>query len=404
MSLTIKEVFKRIGRLPACFRRKAAQTAHRLTLLYYRLYYGNKIILLESQKAFGGNCGELFRYLRSKREYRRYVFVWQIFHFNKADQKNQRRVLVFPRYESCRKKNWLVENAMIAFYDDVPILACRKDAKTVYLTHGSPILKNVKGLINVPPYVDHAICPSGEMIGMMSDQYSFPEEKFVVAGLPRNDVLFQKKKDVSSLFSPEDYRAVILWTPTFRKALFTDRNDSEKDQPFDVPLLQDLEDAHQLNNCLRTKGILLLIKPHPLQDVGRLGQLAGFSHIRVLMEDELTVNGLSINDLFLHTDALISDYSSIAFDYLLIDKPLAFITDDIGEYKLGLVDNYQTLMPGTVIDSLRSLLDFIGQISAGEDAFAAERVRVRNIVHTYQHGGYCERIEELFLKNVRERN
>lgn len=366
--------------------------------LSYSLYYGHKIVLLESQQLLGGNSGALYNYLQTKRAYRKWVFVFLMLHYDGKSFKNQHRLLVFPTNYSSRKKDWLVKHALISFFDDVPVRSGKKGALTIYLTHGCPALKNVKGIINLPQYVDYAICTSQELIPLMSDQFSFPKEKFFVGGLPRNDVLFAPRKDLSSIIDCAGYDKVVLWTPTFRKALYSNRNDSSKSQPFGVPLLSSRNDIDALESKLSSLRMLLVIKPHPYQDTETIGALSDCSHIQVLLANELSKKGVSVNDLFLYSDALISDYSSIAFDYLLTDKPLAFITDDLGEYKLGLVDHHEAMMPGVIINTLDSLLLFLDQLAGGMDSFNGERAKARNSIHSYQNGQYCKRIEELFLE------
>lgn len=375
----------------------------KLTLFWYSRYYGDKIILLESQQVLSGNSGALYHYLRSKKEYRKYVFVCLLRRFDRTSFHNKRRVLAFSIDDKSPQKRWLVSHALIAFFDDVPIRSRLPGAPTVYLTHGSPALKNVKGIINVPDYVDYAICTSSCTIPLMSEQFSFPKEKFFVAGLPRNDVLFQEKKDISSLVDPDEYHTVVLWTPTFRKVSFNSRNDSGKEQPLDMPLLETRLDVEALEQFLSDHGMALWIKPHPYQDVSQLKQITGFKHIHILFADQLAKKGIDVNDLFLHTDALISDYSSIAFDYLLIDRPIAYVTDDAEAYKLGFVPDFEALTPGRKLKNMEDLFSFLGEISRGEDGFSAERRRVRDYVHTCKNGGYCESIEKLFLQTIIER-
>ena len=374
-----------------------------LTEFWYARYYGKKIILLESQQLLSGNSGALYEYLREKKEYRSYTFVCLLRRFDRSSFRNKRRILAFQVDARDPKKRWLSAHALIAFYDDVPIRPGNNQALTIYLTHGCPALKSVKGIINVPEYVDYAICTSDNMIPLMSQQFSFPQEKFVVCGLPRNDVLFGAKKDISALVSLKETDKVILWTPTFRKVINGIRNDSMKPQPFDVPLLETWQDVQKLDTFLAENHLIVLIKPHPYQDVDRLKQLSGLNRIHILYADQIVKHGITVNDLFPHTDALISDYSSIAFDYLLIDRPVAYVMDDVEDYKLGLVSDYESLTPGPKLKTLDDFFEFLKQIARGKDEFAAERSKVRDYVHSNPRGGYCERIEELFLRNIQER-
>ena len=52
-----------------------------------------------------------------------------------------------------------------------------------------------------------------------------------------------------------------------------------------------------------------------------------------MTNDDLVDAGLEINQILGHADALISDYSSAAVDYLVLDRPEAFTLDDVEVYE-----------------------------------------------------------------------
>ena len=65
--------------------------------------------------------------------------------------------------------------------------------------------------------------------------------------------------------------------------------------------------------------------------------------------DSASIKELNIDNyrLMKYSDALISDYSSAAYSFLLLDRPLAFVLDDIDTYSVGfLVDNFEDFLPG----------------------------------------------------------
>jgi CDP-glycerol glycerophosphotransferase (TagB/SpsB family) len=75
----------------------------------------------------------------------------------------------------------------------------------------------------------------------------------------------------------------------------------------------------------------------------------GFSNIHLLDNMKLVENDIQINHLLGYADALISDYSSAAVDYLVLDRPIAFTLDDVEEYNnsRGFVfDNIREWLPG----------------------------------------------------------
>ena len=91
-------------------------------------------------------------------------------------------------------------------------------------------------------------------------------------------------------------------------------------------------------------------------------------------EKQLSENGLILQDLFCDTVALITDYSSIAFEYMLLDKPIGYILDDIDEYFRGFsVSNPLEYMPGEKIKNIESLFDFLNGLKNYEDKYKYER-------------------------------
>ena len=82
------------------------------------------------------------------------------------------------------------------------------------------------------------------------------------------------------------------------------------------------------------------------------------------------------NALLLVTDILISDYSSIPFEYALLEKPMIFFAYDMDEYKItnGLIRDYEEQMPGPVVFTTFEIIrtikedDFdLGQVRAFSD-------------------------------------
>lgn len=69
-------------------------------------------------------------------------------------------------------------------------------------------------------------------------------------------------------------------------------------------------------------------------------------------------------------DGLISDYSSIAVDYMLLDRPLGYVLTDLESYRntRGFVfENPEAYMPGEKIYNLEDLKDYFSHIAVGED-------------------------------------
>ena len=97
-------------------------------------------------------------------------------------------------------------------------------------------------------------------------------------------------------------------------------------------ILYSPEDVLDLNGFLAEKRVLLVFKPHPAQDLSVMKDL-NCSNIRFIYNDYMLGRGIQTNELLAQTDALITDYSGIYYDYLLTDKPIGVTLDDYEDYK-----------------------------------------------------------------------
>ena len=99
---------------------------------------------------------------------------------------------------------------------------------------------------------------------------------------------------------------------------------------------------------------------------------------------------------------LITDYSSIHYDYLLIDRPILFIPYDINEYiknTSGFNCNYNDFTAGPKITNGKDFFNSIKHALCDKSYYSEERKRVRELVHTYHDNNSSERSYSA-LKNL----
>ena len=98
-----------------------------------------------------------------------------------------------------------------------------------------------------------------------------------------------------------------------------------------------------------------------------------------------------------YTDTLITDYSSVYFDYLLLDKPLIFLDGDIEEYSKNrgfLLEPVDFWRPGEIVVNYSDFKKAINSIEIKEDKFENHRKQIKSIMHRYT--------EPVFTKNTIE--
>lgn len=160
---------------------------------------------------------------------------------------------------------------------------------------------------------------------IFSRVFNIPIYKFAITGLPRNDELTKKNNPETiklikkKLNIPENKR-VILYAPTFREY--------EKDNNFNCIMTQPL-DLDKWEKELSGEYILLL-RAH--YEVIKIMNVPESDFIRNVSDWS------NLNELMVISDILISDYSSIFFDYSILGKPMfAYCYDyDIYTYNRGL--------------------------------------------------------------------
>ena len=108
---------------------------------------------------------------------------------------------------------------------------------------------------------------------------------------------------------------------------------------------------------------------------------------------------VQLYELVENCDALLTDYSSIYYDYLFLNRPIGFMVGDLDEYKRGfIIENPMDEMPGDIIHNTSELKHFIRALLNGNDGHEEERLRLRSEVFLYFDNQNSKRLFE-FIKN-----
>lgn len=284
--------------------------------------------------------------------------------------------------DALRKKNSFKENFRYCFqvsasrfliYENEPLKKLNKRQKLIFLNHGTIPLKDVSDVLRQPEEVDFTTCPSKGCAQIYERQYGLPGEKHLYMLPPRTELIKKSKYQLEKIIETGG-RQVILWLPTFRALKGTDRRDSVHTDI--IPLLKDRKHFEVLNQSLCDNHQLLLIKKHP-KERGSL-QIPGFcQNIELLTDEELFLAGLSLQEILGDTAALLTDYSGIAFEYLLLGNPIGYVLSDIGDYRRGFAyDNPEDYMPGMKINTLQELIRFLHELRNGTDRYKSEREKL----------------------------
>jgi CDP-glycerol glycerophosphotransferase (TagB/SpsB family) len=177
-----------------------------------------------------------------------------------------------------------------------------------------------------------------------------------------------------------------LYSPTWRP----------KDNPLSFPLslLRDF-DLVQFDNWLEKNNILFLISVHPLME--DFEDFSNCTNIRYLDKSPV----IDINQLLPEMDLLITDYSSIATDYMLMDRPVIYVMPDYEYYlyDFGLLEDMRENLPGLEAESLIELQSYLLRSLENPQEMHYERVKYLNKYYDVNNTNSCENISK-FIESL----
>jgi len=238
--------------------------------------------------------------------------------------------------------------------------------------------------------------PKYEMVVSTSDFYSknvfskaFHTKKVFISGYPRNDIFFSsfdRKWKLNRLNSDEACmetvrnhrnigKKVLVYMPTFRDtggSIFS----------------SNAWDYDAFNTFCRRNNYIMVVKNHPHPD-----------HEKVVLNYDNIINfdtECDIYPLLRHSDLLITDYSSVYMDYLLLNKPVIFYPYDMDEYVSKNRDiqfDYEWITPGPICLSQTEVQHQIHHILTDKcDVHRNKRDEIKTMAFAHHDGQSSKRI------------
>lgn len=245
------------------------------------------------------------------------------------------------------------------FYFPVYVVKLRKGTEVIQVWHacgafkkfGYSVLDKEYGADNnyikhVPIHKNysHVLVSSEEVSKYYAEAFNMSEDNIRPIGVPRTDLFFKedlKKEAISRVYQAYPVlqgKKLILYAPTFRGA-------TQADMHMDIPF-----DIDQVISSFDDETILGL-KMHPF--VRNLPDLTEYNNVIDMSSYP------EINDILLISDQLITDYSSIVFEYSLLERPMIFYAHDRDTYikERDFYYEYESLVPGPIVDNTKDLIE-----------------------------------------------
>ena len=265
-----------------------------------------------------------------------------------------------------------------------------KQQIVIHLGHGNANFKACGSLTDISNgdefFFTYMAASSELFIPSMVREYRCKRDNIAVIG----DPLLDKLLTVKEKYDLGQYKKVLLWVPTFRQSDYLGYDDSDMEEM--IPLFTE-DDYDDLNRELGERQIRLIVKLHPMQNIKKKC-LHNDSYLNLYSDSEFRKEGFELYNLMAQVDGLIGDYSSTSLQYLLADKPQAYVVPDIAEYKekRGFIfSDPETYMAGHIIKEKKEFWSFLDDIICERDIYAEKRAWVRGQAFQYTDNQNCKR-------------
>ena len=370
--------------------------------MFSLLPINKKLILFESEGDFSDNSYALYDYMKKNGYFEKYKAVWLV--------KKDDPLINYADYRSVPKwthgvdihRLYIFATSRYSIYDHSNVLAdykIRKEQIIINLFHGCTF-KATKGVAVVTDTEKFMPVTGDFWKSIMAEFVCCSSDKVVTLGYPRNDYLIMNKNNQMKQWLDDkgwkDYKKILLWMPTFRKSATINLSENYYSGETGLPILEDNNDLMDLDELLQTSNVLLVIKVHHLQ-LDYEAFKKDYSNIQIIKDGMLISSGIQLYQMVSMTDILITDYSSISNDYMLLDRPMIFTLDDYEEYRASRgfsIEDPAQYFPGHHVFNKEELFEAIKDVANGDDPYKDRRHELLPIMHKYQDQYSCKRIVE----------
>ncbi|WP_346731558.1 CDP-glycerol glycerophosphotransferase family protein [Staphylococcus sp. IVB6227] len=330
----------------------------------------NNTIVFESfgGKSYSDNPKCIYEYMKLR--YPQYKYYWVAQNSETFKSPNNLNIVV----KNSRAYYNLYKKAHVWVLNSRLPLHMQKKENQLYIQtwHGTPLkrLANDMHKVRIPNTTtalykknfyratrrwDYLISPNKYSTEIFRSAFWMDTDRILEVGYPRNDLLVNHQddkilqQDIRQSLKIPDGKKVILYAPTWRD----DDYFYVGSYKFELTL-----DLSKLQKSLGDNYVILLRMHYFIANRLDLSGLEGFA---------IDVSGHpDISELFLISDALITDYSSVMFDYGILKRPQFFFAYDIDKYNQelrGFYMNYHKDLPGPIYQTTDELLTGLQNMS-----------------------------------------
>lgn len=321
------------------------------------------------------------------------------FAYVKKESKSGRAMLGFifgMPFKLARASMILMDNEFLP----LAFIKPRKCVKVVQLWHGTGTIKKFGHDISegkeleivkkADSKITHLIVNSDYTADLYARVFGVSQDKVYVTGIPRTDELFnnlsveQKTEMFYNRYLGLKKKRIVLYAPTFR--------DEEASSPRVMIDLDKWVNAFDDDTILALRLHPFVSKQYDDKDLDRFGgkvvNLSGYD---------------DINTLLAVSDILITDYSSIIFEYIVFDRPLIFYAYDLASFSddgRGFYEDYESYVPGKVVYDTDEVIDAVR--ACANDTEGTKREEFMRHAYRYTDGQSTQRLLNILFGGTDE--
>lgn len=376
----LKKVARAIAKKSPALRKIMRRTVNYYRIKRYQLRTANiqtddKVIVFIAFNGKSYTCTPkaVYEYMLSSGKYEDYRFIWVVRDMEKYAflEENPNTVIVKNRSKEYEKalasaKYWICNYRI---YD---YIYPKADQHYVQCWHGTPLkrlgydIEHSDNAMNSQQEIQDKYRTDAEKFSFILSPSAFASEKFISAwnlektgqadkvvevGYPRDDFMLNftdadVKRIKESLELPAD-KKILLYAPTWRDNQHTAGVGYVYTNPVDFGKLRD---------SLSDEWVILFRAHYLVANAFDFDEYEGFVYNVSKYDD--------INDLYVISDMLITDYSSVFFDYANLKRPVLYYMYDLEYYKDELRGFYIDLseLPGPIIEKEEDLIPAIRKL------------------------------------------
>ncbi|MEB3759297.1 MAG: CDP-glycerol glycerophosphotransferase family protein [Desulfurococcales archaeon] len=303
----------------------------------------------------------------------------------------------------------LLRSKVIVHNDMLPLKPVHSQ-KIVNLWHGNPGKKtgylhpmNFKDLyLYLDMWTSYFVVSSMVSAGIFSLQFRLDPRKYKVLGQPRLSRMLENENRAREILSEvlglsvDNYEYLILYAPTYRYTSYYRFPDKL------AYVINNLIKNRDFLDFLRKMNVLLIVQPHPSI---RLDIKEELDNIKLINHHMFTIRGYIMYDSMAAFDILITDYSSIFEDYILLDRPVIFYLPDKEELDryTGFLFNIDSLDIGDKAHSISELKKAILTAIDNPKKYSFNRMYLRKILYELDERHSISRVTA-FIRSLLNNN